>query len=355
MKSASVWGIPFNQLSSVQIIVRVPHGTGADEFNVGLITPDVIDPLSGFPVNWSVSSSPVRAPTEAPDFDYFTFFALGIQALPFTNTEETLFSFTYTGNCITNEVAGISVSIIDNATDPFSPLNPNLPGFNSRNLNTTNYLDPLGATLFLGVANAFVGTYLDGSRDCSVNFPVEWLDFTATPAGSVVDIEWATATEAGNKFFSVERSVDGRLFQEIMRVPGQGNSSEVTSYKEVDPDPVPGYSYYRLRQVDFDAAFSYSEVVEVFFDPDAVELGIQVYPNPTRQVDGFNVVFDSPEEQYLSLELYTSNGQVVYKKLVEAERGRNEHKVPTDGLSTGIYHLRLFNDLQTESTQIIIK
>ncbi|MEL7532299.1 MAG: T9SS type A sorting domain-containing protein [Bacteroidota bacterium] len=314
----------------------------------------MIDPLTGTQISWAFDPNPSRAPTEAPDFDYFTFYAIGIQALPFNASgEETLFSFTYTGNCISYEAAGIGVSIIDNDNDPFSPIA--IGGNNSENLNATNYLDPLGASLFMFVPNAFVGSYLDGSRDCSVNFPVEWLDFTATPAGSVVDIEWATAIEAGNKFFSVERSVDGRLFQEIMRVPGQGNSNEVTTYKEVDTDPVPGYSYYRLRQVDFDAGFSYSEVVEVFFDPKAVKLGIQVYPNPTRQVDGFNVEFDSQEEQYLYLELYTSNGQMVYKKLVEANRGRNEHKVPTDGLSTGVYHLRLFNDQQTESTQVIVK
>lgn len=353
MKSASTWAAPLNQLSSVQIIVKVPHGVGADEFNVATRTPVVIDPNTGFPINW-LSEVAARAPLEAPNFDYFTFYPIGITALPFVaGTEQTLFSFTYTGNCITNEAIGLSVSIIENDTDPFSPIF--IGGNNSQNLNITNSLDPFGMFVDFGIENAFVGTYLDGSRDCSVNFPVEWLDFTATPAGAVVDIEWATAIEAGNKFFSVERSVDGRLFQEILRVPGQGNSNEVTTYKEVDNEPIPGYSYYRLRQVDFDAGFSYSEVVEVFFDPAAVELGIQVYPNPSTQAEGFKVEFDSPEEQYLYLELYATSGQIVYKKLVETKRGFNEQIIPANGLSSGVYHLRLYNDQQSESAQLIIK
>lgn len=355
MQSASTWGPPLDyQVSSVQIIVKVPHGTGADEFNVGTRTSMVSDPSTGFAINWSSEAS-ARAPIEAPTFDYFSFFpAGGLSALPFAaGVEQSLFSFTYTGNCITNEAAGLTVSIIDNDTDPFSPIF--IGGNNSLSLNMTNYLDPFGMFIDNGIANAFVGTYLDGSRDCSVNFPVEWLDFTATPVGSVVDIAWATAIEAGNKFFSVERSVDGRLFQEILRVPGQGNSNEVTTYKEVDTDPIPGYSYYRLRQVDFDAGFSYSEIVEVFFDPDAVELGIQVYPNPSTQSEGFTLEFDSPEEQYFYLEMYATSGQIVYKKLVEAKRGRNEQTIPANGLTTGVYHLRFYNDQQSESAQVIIK
>lgn len=336
---------------SLQVTIRVPHSpNAADEFKVGSFTPLLIDQSSASLVPWNVSFTRAPKLAESPDvfseFDYFYF------AIPPTaplldypaNVEVNLFSFTNTGACLTDESINRAISIIDNDTDPFLP--PNL-----LNLNIANTISPLGN----GGAESFSGDYLDGSRDCSVNFPVEWLDFTATPVGSVVDIEWATAYEAGNKFFSVERSVDGRMFQEIVRVPGQGNSNEITTYKEVDTDPVPGYSYYRLRQVDFDAGFSYSEVVEVFFDPKAVQLGIQVYPNPTRQVDGFNLVFDSQEEQHLYLELYTSTGKIVYRKLVEAARGRNEQEVATNGLSTGVYHLRLFNDQQTESTQVIIK
>ncbi|MFK7921601.1 MAG: T9SS type A sorting domain-containing protein [Bacteroidia bacterium] len=333
---------------SLQITIRVPHGTNAaDLFNAT----NILD-QTGNGISWifQVTREPVlqETPPILSEFDYFYFtFSNSAPELPYVaNTETVLFRFTNSGACITDEANNLDVSIMDNLTDPFK--SPNL-----LNIGTNNTISTLGSN----GAELFEGDYLDGNRDCSIdfNFPVEWLAFNATPVGSVVDIEWATANEENNKFFSVERSVDGRLFQEIVRVPGQGNSNEVSTYKEVDTDPIPGYSYYRLRQVDFDAGFSYSEIVEVFFDPDAVELGIQVYPNPSTQSEGFTLEFDSPEEQYLFLELYSTSGQIVYKKLVEAKRGRNEQTIPANGLTTGVYHLRLYNDQQAESTQVIIK
>lgn len=351
MKTTQNWGFPLNQIgSNVQIVVKVPHGEGADLFGVQTITGIVRDPLTGTTITWLQDS--VQQPIEAPDFDYIFFSSNGATALPFDSDgdgEDSLFSFTYVGNCISDASMGLVVSIIDNDTDPFSPVF--LGKNNSRNRNATNSIDPLGA----GGANAFSGTYLDGNRDCSVNFPVELLEFTATPNGSVVDLEWATASEYNNKFFSVERSVDGRLFQELVRVSGQGTTSQLTSYQEIDSNPVPGYSYYRLRQVDLDGTFTRSDVVEVFFDPEAVELGLQVYPNPTSYERGFTLQYDSQEAQKLAFEMYNSNGQLVFQQLVDADRGRNELQIKTGVLSPGVYHLRLFNDSQSESSQVVIK
>lgn len=91
---------------------------------------------------------------------------------------------------------------------------------------------------------------------CSYNqlLPVELLYFRVN--GDV--LEWATASEENNSHFEVERSVDGRDFLAIGKVEGNGTTSERNEYKYNIPQ---GAAYYRLKQVDFDGAYEYSDVV----------------------------------------------------------------------------------------------
>ena len=345
------WAGGLDITNSVQVSIRVPHGTNVDSFEISNLVPIVQDPVSGLTIQWGLNGYAI-APTENPTYDYYDFGMLTFAPqLPYSaGNEVNLFSFENAGNCISDPGMGLLVEVVDNDTDPFVPA----PGFlNSASLNTGNEISPLGA-LSAGTDNAFAGIYFDGNADCSANFPVEWLYFDATPTGSVVDIEWATATESNNEFFSVERSVDGLLFEELQRVPGKGNSSETQTYNTIDPAPIRGYSYYRLRQVDFDGGFTYSDIVEVYFDPESISLGLEVFPNPNRSNEGFYIEFDTREAQKLQLELYAPNGQVVYTRVIDAQKGKNSVEIPAMGLSTGVYMIRLFDNQQTESKSMII-
>ena len=111
--------------------------------------------------------------------------------------------------------------------------------------------------------------------------PVELIAFTAEPQGPNALLRWTTASERNNDRFEVEASLDGRTFQRIGQVAGHGNSAQSYAYQFVDPvishyaaNPV----YYRLRQVDLDASFSYSPVrtVAVSRQPQ-----LALFPNPT--------------------------------------------------------------------------
>jgi hypothetical protein len=141
----------------------------------------------------------------------------------------------------------------------------------------------LSISLFL-LAAAAHGQYIGGTgggseTNCMAAFamlPVELLHFTAAAESHEVQLQWATATEHNNAGFHVERSSDGLRFDAIAEVPGVGNSVQVVVYDALDPSPLPGTSYYRLLQTDYDGTTSYSDVVSVTM----AESALLAYPNP---------------------------------------------------------------------------
>lgn len=110
-------------------------------------------------------------------------------------------------------------------------------------------------------------------------FPVEFLEFAAVPENGRVRLNWATGSEIDNAYFSVERSIDNRVFETIEQVDGAGNSVVFNAYTAWDNSPIADRIYYRIKQTDYDGKFSYSEVVEVLLDQDVARL-VKVYPNP---------------------------------------------------------------------------
>lgn len=110
------------------------------------------------------------------------------------------------------------------------------------------------------------GTGGGGATNCSAAFamlPVELLSFTATPESDEVLVHWATASELNNAGFHVERSSYGVRFDAIAEVEGIGTAHTVTHYEAIDSAPLPGLSYYRLRQTDLDGTVTWSEGVAV--------------------------------------------------------------------------------------------
>jgi Secretion system C-terminal sorting domain len=118
-----------------------------------------------------------------------------------------------------------------------------------------------------------------GCVDCSVPLPIELIEFTAVPEKSTVNLNWSTASELKNDYFTVERGLNGVDFEPIAQVNGAGTSTSVHYYSMVDSSPIEGWSYYRLKQTDFDGSNDYSDVVAVQFKE---ELDVSLYPNPAN-------------------------------------------------------------------------
>lgn len=113
--------------------------------------------------------------------------------------------------------------------------------------------------------NAGTTAWTLGSITQSNPLPIALLEFNAKPEGTVVRVEWATASERDNALFTVERSRDGVVFETVAHVPGAGTSNTLQNYTEIDPSPLAGLSYYRLRQTDVDGTSTVSNLVAVMF------------------------------------------------------------------------------------------
>ncbi len=108
--------------------------------------------------------------------------------------------------------------------------------------------------------------------------PVTLVGFTVQPGQGQALLQWATASERNNDKFVVERSADGLTFTALQAVAGRGTTAVGQAYTYRDAAPLPGLSYYRLRQVDFDGASTYSPVRTCRQVPAATVL---LFPNPT--------------------------------------------------------------------------
>ncbi|MEM9836692.1 MAG: hypothetical protein AAF828_09330, partial [Bacteroidota bacterium] len=111
--------------------------------------------------------------------------------------------------------------------------------------------------------------------------PVTFNEFTAQRRNDrAVKLYWTTAAEYNNRYFEVQRSSNGRSFQAIGETEGNGTVEGISAYDFIDPSPLAGSNYYRLKQIDFDGGYAYSEVRLVNMEA-STELP-KVFPNPVR-------------------------------------------------------------------------
>ncbi|MDX1908437.1 MAG: T9SS type A sorting domain-containing protein [Bacteroidia bacterium] len=193
-----------------------------------------------------------------------------------------------------------------------------------------------------------------GNRDWrdagSSSFPVEWLSFRGnlTAAGAVLD--WATATEQNSDYFAIERSADGTRFAAIGRAEAAGNSTEPREYTFTDPDArtASGRLYYRLRQVDVDGTFSYSQVVELALRGGVSGLSFQLFPNPARD----NVQLDiAGGRGTYHIRVVTTGGQEV---LTQRNQGASA-VLNVSSLAAGIYIVTVSDGQDKRSERLVVK
>lgn len=165
------------------------------------------------------------------------------------------------------------------------------------------------------------------------SFPVEWLDFEATPIDSKVRLDWSTASENNNDFFTIERSKDGLIFESLFQVASAGNSQSIQSYQGFDENPLPGRAFYRLQQTDFDGTFSYSNVIEVYFDGTP----FLVYPNPVHSTESLNLELHLDKSQEVQIQMFNLTGQSVIDQRVSLQQKDELVTLPLTDLPAGTY------------------
>jgi len=131
-----------------------------------------------------------------------------------------------------------------------------------------------------GTSSAALTRYITLATTTFQILPVNLLAFTATPEKTSVLLNWTTASEINSSYFEVQRSPNAGDWQPVTKIAARGNSSTQASYRTADMNPMEGISYYRLKQVDKDGRFAYSQTRKVsFHNIDAV---YKIYPNPVK-------------------------------------------------------------------------
>ncbi len=178
--------------------------------------------------------------------------------------------------------------------------------------------------------------------------PVEFLYVKAQAADSYnVTVSWATASEINNDYFEVERSSDGRNYDVVGKVKGAGNSERILTYDLTDRQVTSGTFYYRVRQVDFDGRFDYSEVISVTIEND-VPFELKAYPNPTSGPVTLNI-FGGGDDG-VKVVIRSMQGEV--KKVIE--NAGQSVELDLSSFPKGYYFLEAYCGQRKEVKKVIL-
>ena len=180
--------------------------------------------------------------------------------------------------------------------------------------------------------------------DCGLTLPVELESFEVKLVGEGAALYWNTASELNNDYFEIEHSTDAQNWRTIDKVLGMGTTNSTTFYEAKDRNPSVGANYYRLKQVDFDGQFEYSEIR--FLEMGRKEVvQISVYPQPAT--DWIQIEANQGLEDY-TIQIINSYGRV------QASSIDSNFRVDVSTLKPGMYILLLTKGKEQIQQKIMI-
>ena len=176
--------------------------------------------------------------------------------------------------------------------------------------------------------------------------PVELTSFTATVQRNSVSLNWQTATETNNSGFELQRSEMSNVksqtdWQVIGFVPGFGTTTEPKSYSFIDENLSVGNYQYRLKQIDFDGSFEYSNTVEVEISSPTEFSLEQNYPNPFNP--STNIQYTISRRQFVTIKIFNSLGEEIETLVNEFQDAgvHSELYILHSTLPSGVYYYQL--------------
>lgn len=191
--------------------------------------------------------------------------------------------------------------------------------------------------------SSFSSFYLHSKNPNNIPLPVSYLNFDVVKDVNSDEIQWTSAIEYQNLKFEIEQSMDGHTFTTIGEIQSKaeaGNSSQPLHYHFSNTKITIGKCYYRLKQIDFNGNFSYSEVKEMYRDE--ISSNVYIYPNPTS--GEFTIDIHEP----ITIRIFDMSGRMVYQQKTSQTQVVNLAQ-------TGIYMVQLLkaNGI-SESTKLIV-
>ncbi|MCB0851509.1 MAG: T9SS type A sorting domain-containing protein [Bacteroidetes bacterium] len=171
-------------------------------------------------------------------------------------------------------------------------------------------------------------------------FPVEWLTFEAKQiTNSLIELDWETGQETNNSHFQIERSTDNVIFSQVGKVNGAGTIDYSQQYNFMDSVTKARTYYYRIRQVDFDGQFEYSDTRQVEITNMDI-LNLEIYPNPATEKLTISAQIDQPDGFHLIIADMT--GRVLLEKNI-SKAGEFQLAMNISELIPGIYNVSLID------------
>jgi hypothetical protein len=178
--------------------------------------------------------------------------------------------------------------------------------------------------------------------------PLNLISFNATLQKKSVLLQWTTAQEVNTAYFNVEKSQDGKMFTAFKQAAAAGNASGVSSYSITDAQPFAGESWYRLKMVDKDGQYVYSNAIAI---NNLLQKTITINPNPVANVLNLNV--QSLTAGKATIVISDVNGKLLLQKAITVSSGSNIIPLAVDQLTKGMYILKFVQDNYTENLKWI--
>jgi hypothetical protein len=196
-----------------------------------------------------------------------------------------------------------------------------------------------------------------GSSGCFATLPVTWISYSARQLNDQqIKIDWSTAQEVNNNFFTVQRSYDGVNFDNVGKVTGSGNSNQTHTYTYVDNFNYNGIVFYRLAQTDFDGKINYSDIIAVSCS-NHKGLSFDVFPNPAASDNEISIsVAGLEENSEVLVVLMDQLGKSIFTKAFIIENNDILVAIGKEmNLSKGVYFVSASSNQSIVTKKLIVE
>ncbi|NJL13175.1 MAG: T9SS type A sorting domain-containing protein [Microscillaceae bacterium] len=232
---------------------------------------------------------------------------------------------------------GIGAILVRNAPLPGNADFTSTPGLNGKDCFTcTDTGLPGGNNGGVAVLSGWQAAGL------TTTLPIRLISFEAQLNEADVLLSWATLTESNTDYYVIERTQDFLNFQTLGPVAAAGESATRQDYAYTDGEPAPGLTYYRLKAIDKDGTFSYSEWASVH-----VVGTLQIYPNPAREVLKIRMEGENISRK---ITLYGADGRIYF-----TQQAAQALDIPVEYLPRGLYILRLQANGFDQSVKVVLQ
>ncbi len=170
------------------------------------------------------------------------------------------------------------------------------------------------------------------------SLPVKFGNIKASQTSSGVHLQWSNLNETNVSEYKIERSATGTNFNSLNQLTPVKNNGGKADYQFLDPTPLNGNNFYRIKAVDRNSSVVYTDIIRVNIGKNTTALNL--YPNPVR---GRNLILqmDNLPPDVYSLRIYNSSAQLISSQTMEHKGGSVTQMISINDLKSGLYFLEI--------------